>query len=95
MSTTTTRLLQAAAEIAGGKEAVARRLGITEALLADFMADRLTLPDTLLLRTVDIILEDRARHRPLQAVNTTDLLLEVGDNWGSGGGTPKLKEVLG
>jgi len=59
MSATSVRLLQAAAEIAGGNEALAKRLGVTEALLAAYMADRRALPDALLLRAVDVILEDR------------------------------------
>ena len=64
MSATSVRLLQAAAEIAGGNEALARRLGLTEFLLAAYMADRRPLPDPLLLRAVDVILEDRQFDRP-------------------------------
>ena len=59
MSATSVRLLQAAAEIAGGNEALAKRLGLTELLLSAYMADRRPLPDALLLRAVDLILEDR------------------------------------
>ena len=61
MSATTVRLLQAAADIAGGSSALAQRLGIGESLLSGFMADRHRLPDALLLRAVDIVLEDRPR----------------------------------
>ena len=59
MSATTVNLLRAASEIVGGNRALARRLGIAETLLSQFMADRRELPDTLLLRAVDIILADR------------------------------------
>jgi len=65
MSTTTVRLLKAAAEIVGGDKALAERLGIDEALLSPFMADSRELPDALLLRTVDIILADRQSKLPL------------------------------
>ncbi|MGQ0545723.1 MAG: hypothetical protein ACT4P3_10365 [Betaproteobacteria bacterium] len=64
MSVTTVRLLQAAAEVAGGNKALAERLGISETLLSKFMADLVELPDPLLLRAVDIILEDRSRVSP-------------------------------
>jgi hypothetical protein len=59
VSATTVKLLQAAAEIAGGDKALAERLGIGEKILAIFMADTHHLPDTLLLQAVDIILADR------------------------------------
>jgi hypothetical protein len=52
-------LLKAASEILGSDRALASRLGIGEALLAKFMADLCELPDPLLLRAVDVILEDR------------------------------------
>lgn len=53
------KLLQAAAEIAGGHRALADRLGIGETLLGKFMEDCPPLPDNLLLRAVDIIIADR------------------------------------
>ena len=59
MSATTVRLLHAASEIAGGRTALAERLGIGETLLLKFLNDDIELPDPLLLRAVDIILEDR------------------------------------
>ena len=65
MSATTVKLLRAAAEIVGGEEALSERLGIAETLLAKFMADICELPDQLLLRTVDIILEDRQSRLPV------------------------------
>ncbi|HYR33147.1 MAG TPA: hypothetical protein VEQ87_02535 [Burkholderiales bacterium] len=64
MSATTAKLLQAAAEIAGGRKALAERLGITETLLAKFMADNPALPDPLVLFAVDIILSDRKSRFP-------------------------------
>lgn len=59
MSATTIGLLRAAAEILGGEKALARHLGIGDALLSKYMADNPQLPDALLLRAVDIILADR------------------------------------
>ena len=59
MSATTVKLLQAAADIAGGTKALAEQLGIGEALLAKYMADVRPTPDPLLLRAVDIILGER------------------------------------
>jgi hypothetical protein len=61
MTTTNVNLLRAAAEIVGGGKELADRLGISETLLAKFMADSLELPDALLLQAVDIILADRQR----------------------------------
>jgi hypothetical protein len=74
MSATSVKLLQAAAETVGGTKALAWRLGISEALLSRFMADRRELPDVLFLRAVDIVLEDvGSRHRSSSepAENTT------------------------
>jgi hypothetical protein len=65
LSATTVQLLQAAAEIVGGDRALARELGISEALLGRFMNDSRELPDMLLLRAVDIILADRQAHLPV------------------------------
>ena len=59
MSMSTVKLLQAAAEIVGGEDALAERLGITQARMAMLLADRVSVPDRLLLLAVDIILEDR------------------------------------
>ena len=61
MSANTVRLLEAAAEIAGGRKSLALRMGIDEAQLARFLADSPELPDSLLLRAVDIIFADRMR----------------------------------
>ena len=59
MSTTSVKILQAASEIAGSDEALAERLGIGHYALAVYLEDRRELPDSLLLRVVDVILEDR------------------------------------
>jgi hypothetical protein len=59
VSATSVLLLQAASEVVGGNRALAARLGIGETLLAKFMGNGCDLPDPLLLRTVDIILEQR------------------------------------
>ena len=59
MSATTVKLLCVASEIVGGDKALAYWLGVSEALLARYMADERGLPDPLLLRAVDVILEDR------------------------------------
>lgn len=68
MSTTSVKLLKAAAEIAGGNRALAAQLGVGEKVLAIFMADQRELPDPLLLRAVDIILADRqSRFAPASA----------------------------
>ena len=52
-------MLQAAAETVGGDEALAERLGIRQKVLALYLENRRELPDALLLRAVDIILEER------------------------------------
>ncbi len=56
MSEATVRLLQAAVEILGDERILAERLEIDEPLLKAFMEDRRGLPDSLLLKTVDIVL---------------------------------------
>lgn len=71
MSATTVRLLEAAAEVAGGRRALAQRLGVGETLLSRFMSDTRQLPDPLLLRAVDIILEDRQCTRPFASQPAT------------------------
>jgi len=52
-------LLKAASELVGGDKVLARHLGIEHTLLAKFIRGVLPLPDPLLLRTVDIILDNR------------------------------------
>lgn len=53
------KILEAACEIAGGRAELANRLGIGEALLRAYMNDGRALPDSLMLKVVDIILADR------------------------------------
>jgi hypothetical protein len=67
VSTTSVKILQAAAEILGSNEALAERLGIGMFALTLYLEDRRHFPDSLLLQVVDIILEDRQSrlgHRP-------------------------------
>ena len=59
MSNTAGKLLEAAAEIVGGDNALAQRLGIGPSLLAKFLTGAVPLPDNLLLRAVDIVLAER------------------------------------
>jgi hypothetical protein len=59
MSGTSVKLLHVALEIAGGRQRLARYLGIDDSLLGVYLADRRSLPDRLLLRAVDLILADR------------------------------------
>ena len=67
MNSTSARLLQAALEILGTEKELASRLGIGENLLSKFMTDLHPLPDRLLLRAVDIVLEHRQPGAPLLA----------------------------
>jgi len=57
MSQATVKLLKAAAEIVGSEEALARNLGIGQPLLNAYLEARRQLPDVLMLRAVDIVLE--------------------------------------
>lgn len=56
MSQSTIKLMQAAAEILGGDDALARHLNIGEVLLRAYYEGRRELPDFLLLRCVDVVL---------------------------------------
>jgi hypothetical protein len=58
-STTKERLLQAACDAAGGTRAFAERLQISEAMLRKYMSGAFEMPDPLLLRAVDLLLEER------------------------------------
>jgi len=64
VSATTLKLLRAAAEIVGGEDALAERLGISTKLFPRFMSGSQALPDVLLLRAVDIILAERLSAAP-------------------------------
>jgi len=57
MNHATVKLLRAAAEILGSEEALARHFDIGTLLLRAYMEDRRPLPDYLLLRAVDIVLD--------------------------------------
>jgi DNA-binding transcriptional regulator YdaS (Cro superfamily) len=72
MSATSVKLLQVALEIVGGSEALARHLGIEDALLATYLADRRPLPDALLLRAVDLIIAERHAPAPVTATRPSD-----------------------
>lgn len=50
------KLLRAASDLAGGDEALARRLRIDPALLSTLMSGQHELPESVLLATVDILL---------------------------------------
>ena len=63
MTTTSAKLLKVAAEIAGSEKALAERLCIGEKLLSVYLSGSRSLPDVLLLRAVDIVLEHRAASR--------------------------------
>jgi hypothetical protein len=56
VSSSTVRILEAAAEILGGKDNLARYLNVDDELLRAYLEGRRELPDLLLLRTVDVIL---------------------------------------
>jgi hypothetical protein len=61
------RLLQAACELVGGEEQLAKRLSMSRAMLRRYIAGRSELPPHLLLRTVDLLLEEREACSPLGA----------------------------
>ena len=79
MSATTVQLLHAAAEVVGGNEELAERLGIGPKLLSRFLDDSRELPDALLLRAVDIILADRQARLPVPLAARTGLLSPEGE----------------
>ena len=58
MSAATVRLLQAASEILGSEAALAKHLNIGEFLMRAYMQERRPLPDFLLLRAVDVVLDN-------------------------------------
>ena len=57
MSSATVRLLEAAADMAGGEHRLAERLDISPVLLRAYLEDRRALPDKMLLDVVDIVLK--------------------------------------
>lgn len=58
------KLLCAALELLGSENALAHRLGITPRVLSRFMSAQNALPAVLLLRTLDILLEERESADP-------------------------------
>jgi hypothetical protein len=58
VSTGTIRLLEAAAEILGGEDALAQYLKIHVPLLQAYLKGERELPDFMLLRAVDLVLND-------------------------------------
>ena len=81
MSQTTINLLQAAADILGGEDALARRLEIGEVLLSAYMEGRRPVPDFLLLRAVDVVLEHTKAQggpAPLAACDLPPVPVQVG-----------------
>jgi hypothetical protein len=76
VSGTSTKLLQAAAEIVGSSDILATHLGIEHALLEAYMTDRRELPDRLLLKAVDIILADRQSGYASAGTPATEGLLQ-------------------
>jgi len=80
MSQTTLKLLRAAAEILGGEEALARRMDIGQILLRAYMQERRPMPDFLLLRVVDVVLEHNKAQaaRPLAANDLPPVPVQVG-----------------
>ena len=73
---TSVNVLKAAADIVGGSKELAERLEIGERLLVRFMEGRRAVPDGVLLRAVDIVLQERqARTSKLEV---RDALLREG-----------------
>jgi hypothetical protein len=66
-ATTATRLLEAASKVSGGDRALARLLGLSEILFSSYRYGLRPLPDHLLLRAVDVLLEARERRPSAQA----------------------------
>jgi hypothetical protein len=64
MRHSTMKLLLVACEIAGGPRALADRLEISERVLKRLLEEGGELPDSLLLRALDIILADRQSRQP-------------------------------
>ena len=69
MSAGTIKLLNTASEMVGGQQELAERLGIDEPLLATFMAGISPLPDAVLLKLVDILLENRESRRLMTSMS--------------------------
>lgn len=59
---TTAKLLTTAAASVGGMEALASRLDISERALLHYVEAKEPLPDTLLLRVIDLLEEHSSKH---------------------------------
>ena len=72
MNHATVKLLRAAAEIVGSEEALAQHFGIGMVLLRAYLDERRPLPDYLLLRAVDIVLDQVKPVRPVPPAAAQD-----------------------
>ena len=52
-------LMRAACEMVGGTAVLAQRLGISEAMLRRYISGSFPVPDTLILRALDVMQEQR------------------------------------
>jgi hypothetical protein len=73
MNSTAVKLLQAAAELVEDEKQLIAPLSIAQSLLGKLLADLNHLPDSLLLRAVDIMLVHRQSRIPLAATRTSSL----------------------
>lgn len=72
MNHATVKLLRAAAEILGSEEALAQHFDIGMLLLRAYLEERRPLPDYLLLRAVDIVLDQMKPVRPVPPAAAQD-----------------------
>ena len=70
MSQATARVLRAAAEVLGGEAALAKHLNIGELLMRAYIEERRPLPDFLLLRAVDVVLENIKRPQAVRELKS-------------------------
>ena len=61
MLTTQAKLLKRAAQICGGYGSLCRRLGVDESQLRLWVAERSVCPESVLVKAVEILLEEIAR----------------------------------
>jgi hypothetical protein len=78
MSTANTRLLlEAAAEILGGEDRLAEYLNVDATLLRAYLKGRRPFPDLLLLRTVDVLLNNMRRRLSSETRQTSPSRSEI------------------
>jgi len=70
MSHATAHVLRAATEIFGGEAALAKHLNIGELLIRAYIEERRPLPDFLLLRAVDVVLENIKRPQAVRELKS-------------------------